>query len=292
MLESSLPKITFYQGKDFIASYSSPLYHILLLQGEGRFVLDFTEYSFSGPTALCFSPYQSFSWLGEASATIATLAFHGDFYCIEYHKKEVACNGLLFNNIYLFPHIELPTEEFEELQALFEKLKHELPNTETSNATEGIRGFSKAVLRAYLQLILAICSRYKQALLDGQQKTIQRSNDLIAIQEIIGAHFRSERSPSFYAALFGLSPSAFSKKTAQLFGKSPTALIRDQMILEAKKLLHLTNKPIKEIAGILRFDDEFYFSRYFKKAVGISPTHYRREVGISIMAPPEEESEK
>ena len=31
------------------------------------------------------------------------IAFHGDFYCIEYHKKEVACNGLLFNNIYQQP---------------------------------------------------------------------------------------------------------------------------------------------------------------------------------------------
>ena len=56
------------------------------------------------------------------------------------------------------------------------------------------------------------------------------------------------------------------------------------MILEAKKLLHLTYKSIKEIAQELDFEDEFYFSRYFKKEVGLSPKQFRDSVGISIVA--------
>ncbi len=49
------------------------------------------------------------------------------------------------------------------------------------------------------------------------------------------------------------------------FSKSPSQLINERSTLEAKKLLHLTYKSIKEIAQELNFDDEFYFSRYFKK---------------------------
>jgi len=55
-------------------------------------------------------------------------------------------------------------------------------------------------------------------------------------------------------------------------------------VLEAKKQLHLTHKSIKEIAFDLNFEDEFYFSRFFKKNVGLSPKHFRESVGISIVA--------
>lgn len=56
------------------------------------------------------------------------------------------------------------------------------------------------------------------------------------------------------------------------------------MILEAKKEIHLTYKSIKEIARDLGFEDEFYFSRYFKKKVGVSPKTFREQVGVSIVA--------
>lgn len=80
------------------------------------------------------------------------------------------------------------------------------------------------------------------------------------------------------------SVSAFSKKVKKHFGKTPTQLLQERTILEAKKQLHLTNQSVKEIASNLGFEDEFYFSRYFKNAVGISPTFYRDQVGISEVA--------
>src|SRR5690606_15528435 len=81
------------------------------------------------------------------------LLFHGDFYCIEYHKKEVACNGLLFNNIYDQPFILLSEEEYKEMHGLFDKLAVEL-NFKDS--------YSLAVVRAYLQLMLALSSKVKK----------------------------------------------------------------------------------------------------------------------------------
>ena len=74
------------------------------------------------------------------------------------------------------------------------------------------------------------------------------------------------------------------EKIKKHFGKSPTKLIQERTILEAKKLLHLTFKPIKEVAGALNFEDEFYFSRYFKKEVGVSPKKFREEVGVAFIA--------
>ena len=78
----------------------------LSLTGDSLFSVDFNEYHSQGDSLLFLSPYQYFQWK-ETAPKMDFIAFHGDFYCIEYHKKEVACNGLLFNNIYQQPHFEV-----------------------------------------------------------------------------------------------------------------------------------------------------------------------------------------
>ncbi|MES2425361.1 MAG: helix-turn-helix domain-containing protein [Bacteroidota bacterium] len=82
----------------------------------------------------------------------------------------------------------------------------------------------------------------------------------------------------------GISPNNFSKKCKQHFLRTPSALIQERVILECKKLIHLSYKSMKEIATELNFDDVNYFSRYFKKHTGITPTAFRENVGISIAA--------
>lgn len=262
-------------GQKFATNYSVNCYSILLFQGEGDFSVDFVSYHFSGNTILFLSPYQNLQWVGNADILVQLVQFHGDFYCIEYHKKEVACNGLLFNNIYMFPHISVSDKKFTEIENIINRLEIE---------RQFYSPYSEAVLKSYLQLILALCSKEKNIELNSKGTNIDYSKEMIDFQTLLEQHFLTKRNVSFYAAELALSSSAFSKKIKQKFGKTPTQFIKERVVLEAKKLLHLTHKSIKEIAFELNFEDEFYFSRYFKKAVGISPTHYRKKVGVSIVA--------
>lgn len=263
------------QGSSLTDNYKLPLYSIFLLRKGARFTVDFTEYTAPEYSILFLTPYQHLQWLGEKVDRLRLLQFHGDFYCIEYHKKEVACNGLLFNNIYLQPHINLSAAEFQELEEILEKMDKEYPFR---------KQFSEAVLRSYLQLFLAICSREKSVQLENQLAHQPLEPQVLDFQQLLELHFLSERSPSFYAEKLALSPSAFSRKVKQQFGKTPGKIIQERVNLEARKLLHLTRRSIKEIAADLHFDDEYYFSRYFKKELGMSPTHYREQVGISVVA--------
>lgn len=260
---------------EFTESYTVPVYSIFLVKEKGRFSVDFVEYEFVGNSIIFLSPYQNFRWLAAKTDTLTLLQFHGDFYCIEYHKKEVACNGLLFNSIYLQPHISLGKEKYRELGEIIHKMKNESSMAEQ---------FSASVLRSYLQLFLALSSKEKSSQIEQEQKQRPFEQNILEFQKLLENYFQTERSPVFYAQKLSLSPSAFSKKVKFQFGKTPTKLIQERVILEAKKLLHLTQKSIKEIAAELHFDDEFYFSRYFKKEVGASPMHYREKVGISIVA--------
>lgn len=258
----------------FSENFSDSLYHIFLIDARGKIVIDFAKYEFDGKTALFTSPYQNIQILPEEETQISQLDFHGDFYCIEYHKKEVACNGLLFNNIYLFPNVSLDDETYVEISGIFDKLT----NSETDE------NFWDAVSRSYLQVILAISSREKSKILEEHQLGTKDFEELKTFQNLVDENFRKERTPAFYADLMHISPNALSKKIKKEFHKTPSQIIQERVILEAKKQIHLTRKSIKEIAAELNFEDEFYFSKYFKKATGVSPTKFRDDVGISVVA--------
>ena len=249
-------------------------YCIFMFEGTGVFTVDATPYTYKGYTLLFLSPFQHFQWQEASITTAELLQFHGDFYCIEYHKKEVACNGFLFNALFLQPHISVAETTFVEVKNLFRNITAELIENNP---------FSEAVLRSYLQLSLALSSKEKSLLLTDAPP--QTEHTLATdFQELLEKHFLSERNLSFYAEALSLTPDAFSKKLKKLIGKTPTKLLQERLVLEAKKQLHLTHKSIKEIAFDLNFEDEFYFSRFFKKNVGLSPKHFRESVGISIVA--------
>lgn len=251
---------------------SSPYYSIVIIEGSIDFLIDFNKYSINGKALIFLSPYQLLQWKNNNSIDFKILKFHGDFYCIEYHKEEVACNGILFNSIYETPFVNVSDIIFDEIQWIINKMKP------LQNAT-----FSHdiAVSKTYLQLILALSSREKQL---QNKVNSHKITDTLNFYNLLENCFIRERAVSFYASYYHLSVDAFSKKIKKNYGKSPSKLIQERLILEAKKQIHLTYKSIKEIAHDLGFEDEFYFSRYFKKEVGVSPKMFREQVGISIVA--------
>lgn len=132
-----------------------------------------------------------------------------------------------------------------------------------------------------MQLILALSSREKQI---QNETNSTKITDSLNFYNLLENSFIKEKSVSYYANCYHLSVDAFSKKIKKNYKKTPSKLIQERLILEAKKEIHLTYKSIKEIARDLVFEDEFYFSRYFKKEVGVSPKTFREQVGVSIVA--------
>ncbi len=254
---------------------NEPLYFLILLDGKANFSIDYNAYETNGKHLVFLTPFQLLQWQKSEITSLSYLQFHGDFYCIEYHKKEVACNGILFNNIYTNPYIQLSDDLFLEITSLFEKIK---------NLEQSTESFNQSIVKSYLQLILALSSKEKQLAEIPKHPISDEFSQVSNFKEVLETHFIKEKSVAFYAEYYALSVDVFSKKIKKEFGKTPSVLIQERMILEAKKQLHLTYKNIKEIANELGFEDEFYFSRYFKKQVGISPKTFREEVGISIVA--------
>lgn len=258
-------------------SFTPSLYSIIFIEDKASFTVDGTTYNTEGNTVLFLSPYQAISWV-EIPKFYRMLSFHSDFYCIEYHKYEVACNGLLFNNAYLKPYVTVPAQLLNQLYQITDSIRDE------HKADDKEQPFTSSIIKSYLQLLLALCSRQKDSL-EGQHYTAI-DKQAFMFEQLLEKHHTQERRVQFYADKVGVSAEVLSRKSKQAFGKPPTKLIQDRVIIAAKRFLHLTDKSIKEIAALLNFQDEFYFSRYFKQATGLSPKHYRDEVGISIINHP------
>lgn len=268
-------KIETYHALSFPSDFATENYSIVLLKGYGVFSVDGINYSYNGYTILFLSPYQKLKWAAESDESTFILLFHGDYYCIEYHKEEIACNGLLFNNIYLNPSIKLTQENYQYMLELYDRIKKEESESHP---------YSQSIIRTYIQLILAICSKQKTAAAHPDFHERLPHKNAVEFQKLLEIHFKSEKELSFYSSRLNITNNTLSKIVKKEFSKSPSQLINERIVLESKKLLHLTYRSIKEIASELGFSDEFYFSRYFKKSVGCSPKKYREKVGISVVA--------
>ncbi|WP_345145594.1 helix-turn-helix domain-containing protein [Flavobacterium ginsengiterrae] len=247
---------------------------ILIHKGEGIYHADFASFNFSGPTLLFSTPLQTIYIEQLKNIEYTVLKFHGDFYCIEAHREEVACNGLLFNNIYLEPSIIISEQQHNDFNKLLLHLEEELADPHSS----------EMILKAYLQVILAKCSTAKLRTMEKDIVTTSKDEKMEQFRILLDEKYLILRKPNDYAQILSISPNTLTKKSIKYFGKTPTQLIQDRLILEAKKQLHLTTRSIKEIAYLLQFNDEHYFSRFFKKYTQISPQTFRNKGGISQVA--------
>ncbi|RFZ82188.1 helix-turn-helix domain-containing protein [Mucilaginibacter terrenus] len=252
-----------------------PEYTIFFIEeGSGIFHADFGSFPFKGPVLLFATPLQTL-FIADCNLPQCTaLKFHSDFYCIEYHRKEVACNGLLFNNVYLDPVISLTAKEQEQFASILNDIAEETAQPSPS----------EIVLRSYLQLLLAKSSNIKLKAISEQTDRPQMDEQMEKFRQLLDQHYLNLHKPSDYAALLNMSADNFTRRCNKYFKKSPSQLIQERLVLEAKKQLHLTRQSIKEIAYNLKFQDEFYFSRFFKKVTKVSPQSFRDQTGISIVA--------
>lgn len=164
------------------------------------------------------------------------------------------------------PFLRLSRAQDTALRALFADLAAEWARRPRHSPT---------ALRLLLQLIVA---RLEEAVcdclaaetpLDAASRLYQR------FRAALEADFRREKRPTAYAARLGVHPHHLATAIRAASGLPPGEWIRARVILEAQCLLGTTTRAVKEVAAELGYDDEAYFSRLFKKSVGVSPRDYQ-----------------
>ncbi len=106
----------------------------------------------------------------------------------------------------------------------------------------------------------------------------QTRSQLLASEfvKLVNMHSSIERSVKFYASKIFISPKHLNKTVKEITGKTAGEWIDETVILEAKVLLQNPSLTVSQISDLLHFTDQFTFSKFFKRTIGLSPVAYKQ----------------
>ena len=96
--------------------------------------------------------------------------------------------------------------------------------------------------------------------------------------DYIAMHYNEPLTNAVLAAQTNLSTVYFRKLFFELNGISPILYVQKLRIQKAKELLESDHAGIASVAGQLGYASVYDFSRTFKKHVGLSPSHYAKQM--------------
>jgi AraC-like DNA-binding protein len=94
-------------------------------------------------------------------------------------------------------------------------------------------------------------------------------------ESLLEEYFRTEKLPSFYAEKLNITLKHLNRICNEILQKTATEVITDRVILEIKRMLIDKQLAVNEVAFKVGYEDYSYFSRFFKKQTGLSPTEFR-----------------
>ena len=99
---------------------------------------------------------------------------------------------------------------------------------------------------------------------------------LYNFRKLVNTYFAEKHLPKEYASLLYITPNHLNALCKDLLGKPAGEIIRDRVLLEAKRLLVNDSVSIGEIAAQLNFADNAHFTKFFKKQTDLTPELFRQ----------------
>ncbi|MCL7988101.1 AraC family transcriptional regulator [Sphingobacterium sp. lm-10] len=134
----------------------------------------------------------------------------------------------------------------------------------------------KNALRSYLNILLHETQKcYGTAAQNNE--LMQYNEKVMQFIQLVDQHYVQHKNPSYYAAKLHISQSYLNKLCKGQQALTSGQIIKQRILLEAKRLLIYTSSSIAEIAYSLGFESPSYFNTFFKKGAGASPERYRKQ---------------
>ena len=135
----------------------------------------------------------------------------------------------------------------------------------------GLRNKTQALL---LYLTGDMFERYGPTLMEKPDPELERLKPSI---DYMDDHFTENPSLAEVAGQSHLASNYFHRVFSKKFGMTPLSYMIMRRMEYAQGLLGSVPMSIKEVARTCGYDNEFYFSRIFKKHLGTSPSEFRRK---------------
>ena len=243
------------------------LLQLLYVQsGGGEVLFDSDRVPVQAPCVV-FVPAQvvhGFHWAGQVEGQVITAAQH-PLESIAQVLAPSLSSQIRKPHVIALPHWR---EDEDPLLPLCRALSEEYHN----RAREHVACSMSLLLALFVQAL-----RHEHLGGDDAQHRVpsRRSQQLTAFRELVDMHFREHRPLNTYASDLGMTVATLGRLCQEHLGMTPMNVINARMVLEAKRGLGHSDLSVKGIAHELGFVDVGYFSRFFRKHAGMSPSDFR-----------------
>lgn len=134
------------------------------------------------------------------------------------------------------------------------------------------QGASDGILYAFLNLILVQTQEFSE---QPDHAASSFSEQFLNYKALVNEQFKETKNTEAYARQLNISIKQLQKICKTAVNASPTEVLKERMIIEAKNLLLYSNKNVSEIALELNFSDASNFIKFFKTHSNLTPLEFR-----------------
>ena len=236
-------------------------------KAKGIHTVDFEDITLVD-NSLLFAPKDTvhrFDDKAEVSGVL--LLFTDNFFCSNSQDSILLRNCVLHSNITQSTLIHIP-EHNTVFDNIFGQIYREFDNEKDSVQAD--------ILRNYIRLLLLHFIREQISLPVFRNQSDNQDLELVrAFEDMLEQHYNSSPQVAYYCQSLNVTEKRLQTATRNILDRSPKEIIKDRIVLEAKRLLVYSSDSVKEISFRLGFDEPTNFTKFFKKSTGKSPMDFR-----------------
>jgi AraC-like DNA-binding protein len=233
-------------------------------QGSGDHLVDFAEYPIHAPSLHFVAPGQVHRVNRSADSLGKVILFTHDL--ISFHPE---INDILYRLPFLKGNQPRPAFPLE--GEIMPQVLEAIQNIEKEYAKK--ESASLEIIRSYIYIMLLRCRDFYEE--KNREESAAPDSLLARFRQLVEQRYKEWHLPNQYADELKVTPKYLNEIVKKSLGMPPGELIRERIMLEAKRMLYNTDLSAKEIAYHLNFEDPAYFSRFFRQNAGLSVKEYR-----------------
>lgn len=236
---------------------------VFFTKGSGQHEVDFDQFEIKKGSLFVLQPGQMHHWSLSEDIEGFVIIFSQELYNLYFGQKNINEYNF-YHSILNRPEMVFEEKEIPKIQPYFDLLINE------SNHE------NKYQLDKMLNLLdcihIEIARKYNETY---SHHTHSYNIKIDKFEMLLEQYFRQEKLPSFYAEKLNITLKHLNRICNEILKKTATEVITDRVILEIKRMLIDKQLAVNEVAFKVGYEDYSYFSRFFKKQTGMSPTEFR-----------------
>jgi AraC family transcriptional activator of pobA len=241
---------------------------LFILKGEGYHYIDFKKYSYKRGSIIFISKEQVHAFEKNLDRDAYFMVFTEDFLERSSMGSSLMHRLSLYNYHLYPPTIQLQEEQIPIFENLVTRIRHEYH--------QQVDHFTEELIQSSLKIFLFLAERIRRKSRDLEEKSVYHET-FLQFQKLVQDNVLENRKVSFYANEMASSTKKLNRAAHHIVDQTAKEFIKDQLIIEMKRLLMNTSFSIKEIAYRTGFGDPTNFIKYFKKDTDMTPSDFRKD---------------